>query len=183
MVRLLEEELLDRARAGSKESWDELVEIHYHAIVRYVQQVMRDQDLAYETAAEVFLTARVALPKLTDYGLRPWLFAIAKNLCRRCRRSLSHHQRLFSFNSQVNLDWSVGQVTSSSLAEVLDDSSKVSGVLAQLSDKARAVLIWRFVHDMSVEEIAAQLEVSPAAVYKRLSRAREQFRVTYERVG
>lgn len=53
-----------------------------------------------------------------------------------------------------------------------DSEEKVQNMLKQLPDNYREVLVYRCIHQLSVRETAAILEISEAAVRKRFERAR-----------
>ncbi len=48
--------------------------------------------------------------------------------------------------------------------------------------KYRDVLAWKYLEDLPVKEIATRLEVGPKAAESLLTRARQSFRVTFERL-
>jgi RNA polymerase sigma-70 factor (ECF subfamily) len=54
-----------------------------------------------------------------------------------------------------------------------ETSDEMQKLLQQLPPKYRAVLVLRYWHDLSYEEIASALQLTPALVKARLHRARE----------
>jgi RNA polymerase sigma factor (sigma-70 family) len=103
-----------------------------------------------------------------------WLFAIAKNVCRWQRRTLS---RRGSLSSDKDLDGFAGP-------EALDGDD--AGLCRDLKEALRAIpasqrraLVLREWHGLPTSEVAARLELSTAATYALLTRARRSFMAAF----
>jgi RNA polymerase sigma factor (sigma-70 family) len=134
------------------------------AVCRYQ---LRDPQAAEDAAQETFLSAHRSLLG----GTRPrdpaaWLATIARNECRRARRTAS----------TAPLD----EETAQSLVDPADvvahraDLSDVASAIADLPDRQREALVLREFCGLSYEQVAAAMSVSGAAVDSLLSRARRR---------
>lgn len=128
------------------------------------------EDLAQETLVEAWRNVH----KLHDpHGLRPWLVAIARNVCLRWRRKAAQEagQCAGSFDRDAtpelldDLDLE-RDLERDELADLLDRA------LALLPPETRAVLLARYVQESSQAEVAARLGLSEGAVAMRLQRGK-----------
>src|SRR5262249_25270038 len=72
--------------------FEEIMRRHEREILRYLLRVSGDREDAADLFQETWLRAYRAYPRLgSESGVRPWMYAIATNLCRnRARHSVSH---------------------------------------------------------------------------------------------
>jgi RNA polymerase sigma-70 factor (ECF subfamily) len=176
--------LLLKATAASStardqaEAFDRLFERHERQIFGYLWRMTGDQGLASDLCQETFLRAWQHGEQLATYrDPLGWLFRVATNLALNAQRGRQRLLRLV-----VPLEGDDGP-TSADPAGRIVDAELVHRILQELSPRARAALVLREVYDLSLEEVAQTLGMSPAATKKMLSRAREQFRARYLREG
>ena len=147
---------------------------------RYVAQIysfavyeLADHHAAEDLTEQVFLQAMAALPRFRGDpragrgGFRAWLFQIARNLASNERRRNRRHP-------VAPLDLAVEVPASDDPAASVvrhDDARRAWAVVDRLPADRRAAVVLRFVHEMSVEEIAAVLGRSEGAVRVLLHRA------------
>jgi RNA polymerase sigma-70 factor, ECF subfamily len=63
--------------------FEEIMQRHEREIMRYLLRVSGDREDAADLFQETWLRAYRAYPRLdSESGVRPWLYAIATNLCR-----------------------------------------------------------------------------------------------------
>jgi RNA polymerase sigma-70 factor (ECF subfamily) len=68
--------------------FEELLQRHEREIMRYLLRVSGDRDEAADLFQETWLRAYRAYPRLhPESDVRPWLYAIATNLCRNRARN------------------------------------------------------------------------------------------------
>ena len=133
--------------------------------------------LAEDLAADVFATAyrRRSTYQPERGSLRSWLYGIATNVMRTHWRA---EQRLLEFEARAeraadSTDFSAGadeRVIASALVP------KLAAALAKLSADQRDVLLLFAWAELSHEEIAAAMGISPGTARSRLSRARAALR-------
>lgn len=153
--------------------WEE----HRDRVYRYLLRLTGEPETAADLTQETFLQAIRDLrrsPAARAYAA-PWLLRIATNramdLFRRRRRIRWLPWRPELYDQRVD-----------DAAEALTDRDLVDQVLRRLPPESASILLLRDAEGFSAPEIATMLDLEPAAVRKRISRAREAFRVEYLRL-
>ena len=146
------------AQRGSEEAVTELFERHWHDLHRAALLITGDAAAAEDIAQEAFLAALRALPRFdVRRPLAPWLHRIAVN-------------RAIDFSRARALRREVGgqPPERASAAPAADDA--ITAALAQLAPDHRAVIVLRYLLELTPGEIAAVLEVPRGTVNSRLRR-------------
>jgi RNA polymerase sigma-70 factor (ECF subfamily) len=163
------------AKKGDNNAFCKIVNKYQRPVYNLCYQMLRNVDEAEDAAQEVFLRAYSRLNSYDDKRqFSTWLFSIASHYCiDRWRRS--HIQ----FVSWDNLEaWS------DSLADrnachperamlETEAAQEVRNLLKMLHPANRIVLILKYWHMMSYQEIAQTLGTTVSAVKSRLFRARK----------
>jgi RNA polymerase sigma-70 factor (ECF subfamily) len=130
-------------------------------LVRLCATISGDRDAAEDLAQETLLEAWRHRHKVTDAGGSDrWLTAIARNVCLRWGRT------------RGRLPVPVAELPEP-VAPVED---RIEELLELLPPDSRPVLVERYVHDRSHEEIAGSLGISADAVSMRLTRGKQALR-------
>ena len=75
--------------------FEEIMQRHEREIMRYLLRVSRDREDAADLFQETWLRAYLAYPRLdSESAVRPWLYAIATNLCRNRARDAARRVRV-----------------------------------------------------------------------------------------
>src|SRR5262249_22688511 len=87
-------ELIERARAGDRTSFEQIVVGYEQRVYGACRSLLRDREEAIDVAQETFLQAFLSLGSLREDGrLAGWLCGIALTLCKgRLRRTLRRHR-------------------------------------------------------------------------------------------
>ena len=146
----------------------------YSGIVRVIAHVVHDQARAQELAAEVFWRLSQA-PKAQGENTPGWLYRTAIRLAldelrKRVRRE--KYERFFGLGRKPP--------TPEELYLQSEEQRRVRIVLARLRRTESELLILRS-NDLSYEEIARALSLSPSSIGTLLRRAEEAFRKEYVR--
>lgn len=184
-----DQKLANRVLEGDQRSFDAFFRQYYPRLYRFaLVRLDRDQDLADETAQLVLCQA---LDKLHTYRGEAPLFAW---LCTFCRYEI-HKQRKARNRAQGDVeltedDPSVSAALDSLLAASASDPDVetyqlevgrlVQVAMDQLPTLYADVLEAKYVKDLSVEEIAGQLDKSTKATESILTRARKAFREAFK---
>jgi RNA polymerase sigma-70 factor (ECF subfamily) len=136
---------------------------------------------AEDLCQETFVQAFRYLPTLEDrtrFG--PWLYQIARSLCRSHRRRRALERRVLAAEA-VSLRWREG----SSRAGQAGDADQAAEALAELPAPEREALELRYFEGLSYGEIAARTGLSFSRVdhliRKARARLRRRFKVREER--
>src|SRR5437868_11303370 len=163
---------VERAKSDPA-AFGELYDRYAAQIYRFVRARIRDDGLAEDITAEVFLSALRHIKGYQDQG-RPfscWLYRIAVN-------AVASHYR--SQRSALSLDDQLGLISPlpDPLDEVVDRERlrTVWQAVDGLPVQQRAAMILKFSEDMTMEEIGAVLGKSPAAAKLLIYRAMQRLR-------
>ena len=140
-------QLLERARAGDRESFGVLYKRHYSSIYRLARFYVENAD---EVASETFLRAWVALPRYRPKhgSFSTWLYGIA---------------------ARVISDACVNQLRSDNAEGVSpradgDGSTPIATLVSRLPKDQRQVIEMKYLLALNDVEVAAYLDQSPTAV-------------------
>src|ERR671914_750039 len=82
--------------------FEELLQRHEREIMRYLLRVSGDREDAADLFQETWLRAYRAYPRLdSESAVRPWLYAIATNLCRNRKRDSVRRARVVVPDKEV----------------------------------------------------------------------------------
>lgn len=165
--------LVRRTLAGDQSAFASLVNKYKDPVFNVAYRMLGNASEAEDAAQETFVRAYTQLHTYKDsHRFSTWLLAIASHLAidqLRRRRFLALPLENVPFLEWI-ADAGAGPEESALAVEASDEMQRVLSVLPA---KYRAVLVLRYWHDLSYEEIAEVLHLTPALVKARLHRARE----------
>jgi RNA polymerase sigma-70 factor, ECF subfamily len=165
--------LVRRTLAGDQEAFSSLVEKYKDPVFNVAYRMLGNPTEAEDVAQEAFVRAYTQLHTYKEaHRFSTWLLSIASHLSidqLRRRRFLALPLENVPFLEWI-ADVGPGPEQSALRHETADDMQRI---LDTLPVKYRAVLLLRYWHDFSYEEIAQTLQLTPALVKARLHRARE----------
>lgn len=178
-----ETELIARCRKGDALAWDELFDLHYAPVGRFVFQLspgFTPEDVE-EICQEAFLSAIRHLHSFEGGSrLQTWLFRIAANKAKDYReRQLAAKrgggQTTLSLQAE---DPQTGLVPDPPSSAASPDAALLKTeqilllrqALDRLGEPCREILDLRYFGDLSYEEIASALELNVKTVSSRLSK-------------
>ena len=160
--------LLELARAGDHGSFADLMTPLLQPGFALAASLSPDPAAADDALQEALLKAWGRLGQLREDGkLRAWFLGIVFNECRMARRARWRAIRRDSNSDGRGPD---------SWPEGVDARVDLRRALSALNKDDRAVLVVRFLLDMSVDDTAEILRASPAAVKSRTIRAAARLR-------
>jgi len=146
--------LVQLAKAGDEDAFGVLVERHLNGLAG-----------SDDVRQEALLQAWLSLPRLRDdTRFASWLHGIVRNVTRAQRRRAG----------ALLLGWDDDVVAGG--WDDLELRWVVRDAVARLPDAARAAIWLYYYQDLSVEQVARELEVSPSAVKTRLYDGRRRLR-------
>jgi RNA polymerase sigma factor (sigma-70 family) len=166
-----ERDLVRSLVAGESGAFDEMYGLHADRIWRFLMRLAQNETLAEDLFQETWLAAASHAYLLRDdSSLLRWLYTIARNAYRMSWRS---KRADLGRCMQLNLSRDEPRAEDDALAAHLD-LERVKAAILRLPEAFREVLVLCVLEELSSEEAAAILEISPEAVRKRLSRARTE---------
>jgi RNA polymerase sigma-70 factor (ECF subfamily) len=165
--------LVRRTLAGDQEAFASLVEKYKDPVFNVAYRMLGNATEAEDVAQEAFVRAYTQLHTYKDsHRFSTWLLSITSHLAidqLRRRRFLALPLENVPFLEWI-ADVGVGPEQAALEGEASDEMQRI---LLTLPPKYRAVLVLRYWNDLSYEEIATMLHLTPALVKARLHRARE----------
>jgi RNA polymerase sigma-70 factor (ECF subfamily) len=167
--------LVVRAQAGEAAAFQALFERHVVSVRRFLRDLLRDTDAADDATQESFTRAHAQLEKLKDFGFKPWLLGIARNVAFEARR-LRVHDSLDGDDDEGVPDAVIPSPDPEAALLDLELEKHFNSALSTLAPKRRAALLMRLDHGLSYEEIAQAFGWSIPTVKNEIHRARLKLR-------
>ena len=183
---VLDEALLDRARAGDPAALTALYEATSLEIYRSIHALLRDEDLVLDVQQDTYLKAFERLDQLREAAsFLPWLRRIAVN---EARMQLRRKQPLLF--SQLSEDGAeepelpdLRPEASPELALDREETNRlIREILDGLSDAQRMILGMYYYEQIPVKEIAESLNLSQSTVKTQLRRSRRRVETEVRRL-
>jgi RNA polymerase sigma-70 factor, ECF subfamily len=175
--------LIERLQAGDKSACAECIEIHSPGIYRLALRLMQNEAEAEDVMQETFMNAFKAIDKFEGRSeLGTWLYRIAYNVA--MMRLRKPQQYILSVEETLSeeegtiipkqlFDWCCLPEEDFASDEV---QSKLEQAIQALPEKYKSVFVLRELEELSTEETAVALDITPSTVKVRLHRARLQLR-------
>jgi RNA polymerase sigma factor (sigma-70 family) len=173
---LEDEELLELAVAGDVGAYERLMKRYQSLAFRVAFLITHSAADAEEAAQEGFIKAYYALRTFRrGASFRPWLLTIVSNEARNRRRSDARRAALALRAAE---DRPTGDAAPSSEETVLAEERRevLVEALENLREDDRMIIGYRYLLELSEEEVAAALGCPRGTVKSRLSRAMARLR-------
>lgn len=158
-----ETRLVEAAVDGDIESFGELCQRYYAAMVAIGYSVLGEHQLAEDAAQESFARALVRLKTLKRKSkFAPWLAAICRNVAK---------DMVATKAKLVNTE-NISQAPNNSNRD--DNSQMIRLAIEQLPDSAKELIILRYYNSLSYEQISSVLGISKPTINGRLTRAKQK---------
>jgi RNA polymerase sigma factor (sigma-70 family) len=148
-----------------------------YTLARYLLRSPTDADDAVQ---ECYLRALKHFDSYRGPQMKPWLFAILRNICnaefaRRAGSQTTAIEDLPESAEQAPL-WHEAQETPEAQMLRKRDASAIRQLVAALAEPFRETFVLREIHNLSYREIADIIEAPVGTVMSRLARARTMLR-------
>lgn len=165
-----------QAQSGNREALDELFKSVQEPLFRYIVTVVNDRHLAEDVLQEVFIRIYRKLRWLREpQAFRAWSYQIAT------REAFRYLKRERLWTDQVrdegvlNVIPVVEPVYSPEMVQQLPE------LVGDLSPASRAVIVLYYLHELSLVETAAVLDIPVGTVKSRLAYGLESLRRRFEK--
>ncbi len=172
-IRLAEDfALVERLKQGEPGAIDEAVRTYRKPLYSFIVRMVENRETADDVFQETWLRVIRHIGSFRgDSRFTTWLFQIALNQCRNVLRKQS--RRSFVPIEDVSQSLAVEPEVD---ADRILDATRVKKMLASLPVKMREVLILRYYHDKSEQEIAEIIGAPVGTVKSRIHRATSMLR-------
>jgi RNA polymerase sigma-70 factor, ECF subfamily len=169
-------ELIQAARAGDRQAFDELVRLTYVDLFTLAVRLTGNEEDARDVVQDAYLRAWRGIGKFRgDAQLSTWLYRITANCA---STHLSRRRRLRTEPLLPGLDPAElrPDVQPEAATESGLDLLRLGAAVDALPARLRAVVVLRDVYGLAHEAIAEELGISVSAAKVRLHRARKRLR-------
>jgi RNA polymerase sigma-70 factor, ECF subfamily len=129
-----------------------------------------------DTVQDVFLVVSRRLPEFRgDCKITTWLFTITDKIIKNWRRRQRWRRWCMRLTHRIEQTAQSPHPEPVEILERREAAERFYGVLDQLSDRYRSVLLLFEVEGLSTKDIASLLDISHATVRVRLHRGRHEF--------
>lgn len=173
----VDRDLVERAVAGDRDAFGDLVERHHGRILALLERLCGCADQARDLAQETFVSAYRHLAAFRhDSRFSTWLHSIA---CNRAATAARSRRPAIALDATPSAGWrepAAGLPDVSARMEHAELAGRVRTALGRLDDRGREVVVLADMQGESYEQIAAALDIPVGTVRSRLHRARLQLR-------
>ncbi len=181
-----EAQLVERCKAGDSQAFDELICAHQDRVFNTAFRLMGNYEEALDLTQEVFLNCFRKIENFKgDSALSTWLYRITVNTAKnRWKYQQSRGlNRMTSMDAPMEADdeervkqYPDNQPTPRKVASDREAMAYFEKQLENLNAEHREVLVFRYMEELSYEEIADILGLSLGTVKSRIHRARNELR-------
>lgn len=161
------------AQSGDSEALDELLKAVQEPLYRYVVSLVREQHLAENILQEVFIRIYRKLAWLHEPELfRAWAYRIAT------RETFRHLRRERRWLDQIRDEAALTAIPAPPPREEFAPElvAQIPSLVARVSPASRAVIVLYYLHELSLDEVAAVLGIPVGTVKSRLAYGLEKLR-------
>ena len=160
-----------QAQSGNNEALNELYKSVQDPLFRYIVSLVTDPYLAEDILQEVFIRIYRKLRWLREpEAFRAWAYQIAS------REAFRHLKRERRWSDQIRDEATLGAVPLSEHEFPAELVQSLPELIENLSPASRAVVVLYYLHEMSLVETAAVLDIPLGTVKSRLAYGLESLR-------
>ncbi len=166
----MDQDLVVRAQQGDQRAFESLTVVHHARLFRVANCLLRDRGLAEDATQQAFLEIWQDLRRLRDPSkFAGWSYRLLVRAC------YAEGRRQPAWVSSAGVPAAQEPRATDDYDAVLDRDALERG-FARLPMDHRAVLVLRYLLDMTPAEVAGTLGISRWNVYARLRRAEDAMR-------
>ena len=183
--------LAQQTLAGDQRAFEIMVQRYSTPLFNFICHFLGDYDQACDVLQQVFLRFYTSLPKLgTSDPFKPWLFQVARNCCvdelRRRRRYAIQFSQLESEESEGESISFLNDIPDTNplpedMAERHDLQQVLQKAIQSLPPKFRAVVLLRYVSQLSFSEIGRALNMPESTAKTYFQRAKPLLRANLQK--
>ena len=165
--------LVLRAQSGDQDALNELLKTFQEPLYRYALSLVREPHAAEDVLQETFVRVYRKLGWLREPRLfRPWAYQIAT------REAFRHLKRERRWKELSRDEADLRSVAAPPPRAEFEPEmrARLPQLVAALSPASRAVVVLYYLHEMTLEEVAAVLEIPVGTVKSRLAYGLEGLR-------
>ena len=166
-----------RAKNGDEDAFRVIFTRYGRPILSFINNLVRDKDMADDLAQETFVRAHRSLGALReDARFSTWLFGIARNVVYEARRQTIKDERNIGLDEPESLRLESSQLLPETVLQGRELNVAIGRALDALDVDKRTVFTLKVFHEKSYEEISAITGHSVGKLKTDLHRARAEMR-------
>lgn len=171
-----QELLVRRCQAGQSEALEELITTWERRLLYYIRRIVEHESDAWDVLQQTWIQVLASIRKLREPGaLRPWLYATARHV------AASHYRPELRRRTATDPQADPADVPDNDWVPRHDEAAYVHEALARISLGHREVLVLHFLEGMSVQEMAAVVDVPSGTIKSRLHYAKRALRAVLKK--
>ncbi|WP_420434479.1 RNA polymerase sigma factor [Candidatus Poriferisocius sp.] len=172
---------MEAARRGDRDAFNELVRSTYRDTFALAYRLTGNRDDAGDVVQDAYVRAYRAIRRFRgDSSFSTWMYRITSN-CASTHLSRRTRQRTEELSSDAPIVDLRPEQDPSLRAEAAVLRHNIDRAVRSLPERLRQVVVLRDLHDLSHNEIAAELGITTSAAKVRLHRARQRLRTVLQR--
>lgn len=181
-MNYVETRLAKLSRGGDRRAFAELVELYKDKIYHLGYRMLNQKQEAEDVVQETFLRVYTNLERYDEnQKFSTWIYRIATNLCiDRLRKRKPSYSIDAEMTNGEGTDWHVILASKDPGPDeeliLSETQTNIREAIQTLPDKYKAVVILRYLHDMSLQEIGEVLDMPVTTIKTRVHRGREFLR-------
>jgi RNA polymerase sigma-70 factor (ECF subfamily) len=169
--------VIARAKSGDEDAFHVIFNRYGRPVLSFINDLVRNRELAEELAQETFVRAYRNLGALKDEArLSTWLFGIARNVVRESARQARKDERKVGLDAPESLRLESHEVRPEGAMLDRELNEAIRQALLALDEDKRTVFSLKVFHEKSYEEISAITGYSIGKLKTDLHRARAEMR-------
>ncbi|MBD0383904.1 RNA polymerase sigma factor SigW [Paenibacillus sedimenti] len=185
-MNFVEARLAKLARNGDRNAFAELVELYKDKIFHLAYRMLNNKQEAEDAVQETFLRVYTNLHRYDEnQKFSTWIFRIGTNLC---IDKLRRRKNTYSLDAEMpdgeGNDYYAMLPSHEDTPEkqviVSETQEQIREAIETLPEKYKSVVVLRYLHDMSLQEIGDVLQMPVTTVKTRVHRGREYLRKRLE---
>jgi RNA polymerase sigma-70 factor, ECF subfamily len=186
-VNFVETQLAKLARNGDRGAFAELVDLYKDKIYHLAYRMLNNKHEAEDAVQETFLRVYTNLHRYDEnQKFSTWIFRIGTNHCIDRLRKRKH--TAYSLDAEMpenegNDFYSMlpsSEETPENQIIISETQQQIHKAIESLPEKYKSVVILKYLHDMSLQEISEVLDMPVTTVKTRVHRGREFLRKKLE---
>jgi len=186
-VHMMETRLARLARKGDQRAFAELVELYKDKIYHLAYRMLSNRHEAEDVVQETFLRVYMNLDRYDELQkFSTWIYRIGTNLC---IDRLRKRKPNFSLDAEITDAEGIDgyamipsdNETPESRLLLSETQQTIRKAIDSLPVKYKSVVVLRYLHDMSLQEIGDVLDMPVTTVKTRVHRGREFLRKRLEK--
>lgn len=167
-------ELLEKARKGNKESFEEIVNKVYKKLYIIAKARLMDEQEAQEVVWDSILTAYNKLWSLRDVGkFNSWITKIVVNNCNSVIRKRKIQEVVFEYEKVEN-----GMYIDNEYIDI-EDKIDFFELLSDLNYEERTIMAMYYSEEYTTKEISDILKSNESTIRSKIQRAKQKIKSRY----